>query len=317
MRSLQQDLFQAWTTAKQMVQHRLGLSGVWDRLAMLEHEQANRYKTLQTLEERLAALEGVCSASIEERLAALEGVCSTSIEERLAALEGVCSASIKKVQWERSLPDELGFWRDWFATKGSLWPDEYKRRFDPNSEVTEVLHRFLGKPRRQVSILDVGAGPASSVGTKLKGYTISVTAVDALADLYEKLYEEFNAVPPVRTQFCHTEKLRETFQPNQFDVVYAENTLDHHYDPMTAIVQMVEVAKPGGYAVLYHVENEAEREGYNGLHQWNFKMEGDDMILWNKHKRVSLRELIGDRAELEVLEMRGKMVLAALRKASA
>jgi hypothetical protein len=62
--------------------------------------------------------------------------------------------------------------------------------------------------------------------------------------------------------------------------VFARNCIDHAYNPESSILQMVDVVKTGRYVLLEHRPNEAETEGYSGLHQWNFSssLEGDFLI---------------------------------------
>jgi SAM-dependent methyltransferase len=74
----------------------------------------------------------------------------------------------------------------------------------------------------------------------------------------------------VRTRHADAEHLTARFPANHFDFVYARNCLDHSYDPERAITQIVEVTKPGCYALLEHLPNEGESEEYGGFHQWNF-----------------------------------------------
>jgi SAM-dependent methyltransferase len=62
-------------------------------------------------------------------------------------------------------------------------------------------------------------------------------------------------VPPVRTRRCDSERLLDMFEPDSFDVAYASNTLDHSYDPLRAIRQMIAVVRPGGIVLLQHFPN--------------------------------------------------------------
>lgn len=218
-----------------------------------------------------------------------------------------------KSLWNIGLENEKQYWARWFRTKGAEWPEEFNRRFDMEIPLHQVLIPFLGK-EKDVSILDVGAGAASSVGFIYQDYRIVVTPVDALAHYYEKLYEKFQISPRFKTQYCETENLLDYFSPNQFDIVFAENTLDHHYSPVTALLHMIQVTKPGGHIVLFHVENEAEREKYVGLHQWNLQLIGEDVKIWNKDRSYSLKVLVNNQANFVRLERHGSMFLAALKK---
>ncbi|MBZ5536897.1 MAG: class I SAM-dependent methyltransferase [Acidobacteriia bacterium] len=97
-----------------------------------------------------------------------------------------------------------------------------------------------------------------------------IVATDALASEYDDLLTKYRIEPPLRTILARAERLTRIFAKNSFDLVYAQNSLDHSYDPLEAIRQMVRVAREGCFVVLDHIENEAENENYQGLHQWNF-----------------------------------------------
>lgn len=175
------------------------------------------------------------------------------------------NANFKK-KWESEKSSEIEFWRSWFKTKGLDWPHDYNHRMDPNADFQERLAKCLPK-QRDVSILDVGAGPLTKLWKVCPMHNLDITAVDALADDYDKLLMEFGIVPLVRTQSCDVEKLLDIFQFNSFDLVYMCNTLDHSYDAVEGINQMLGVVKLGCYVLLDHAINEAENANYGGLHQ--------------------------------------------------
>ena len=49
------------------------------------------------------------------------------------------------------------------------------------------------------------------------------------------------------------EKLTSVFPRNYFDICSCTNALDHCYDPIAAIRQMLAVCKPGGWLHLSHI----------------------------------------------------------------
>ena len=59
------------------------------------------------------------------------------------------------------------------------------------------------------------------------------------------------------------------------------NSLDHSADPFTIISNMVGLVRPGGIVLLRHKRNEGESARYGGLHQWNFDVVDDSLIVWN------------------------------------
>jgi SAM-dependent methyltransferase len=190
-------------------------------------------------------------------------------------------------RWAAGLSYEVSFWQRFLETKGAEWPDYFVNLVADEHPVSDpiVLEciRRLASP--SVSVLDVGAGPVSLVGTSAGGTTIRLTAVDPLADEYAELLAGAGIVPYVRTETCQGERLLERFQPGAFDLSFARNCVDHSYDPMLVIENMLTVVRPGGFVVLKHLRNEGEREGYSGLHQWNFDLQRGRLLLWDRSSR--------------------------------
>jgi ubiquinone/menaquinone biosynthesis C-methylase UbiE len=178
---------------------------------------------------------------------------------------------MKKETWKENLDSEIDFWNRWLMTKGLEWKDDYLYRMDPAAEATgffkEVLQTVLVD--ENYKILDVGAGPMTILGKIFNGIKLNITAVDALADIYDKLNWQ-DSRPGIITQQCETEYLSETFDENLFDLIHARNTLDHHYDVLAAFKNILYVTKKGGLVIISHTENEATNNQWNGLHQWNF-----------------------------------------------
>jgi SAM-dependent methyltransferase len=182
-------------------------------------------------------------------------------------------------KWRFGIRSEVRFWDRYFRTKGSDWPETYPLRFDPGLPL-QARPAALLPSQSEVDVLDVGAGPLTYLGKTQPGRRIRITAVDPLADEYDRLLSQHGIRPLVRTQKLAAEQLTERFPPESFDLVFARNSIDHSFDPELAIGQMISVVKKGGYVLLEHQPNEAEGEHYTGLHQWNFSMSasGDFMI---------------------------------------
>lgn len=180
-------------------------------------------------------------------------------------------------RWESRLPTEVNFWRRYFDTKGLDWPHEFRERLDPNIPVRPEVQEFVAAAGTK--ILDVGAGPLTVMGKVCKGQRLNITAVDPLAPAYDELLRAHNLVPPVRTIKGDAEKLTDLFPLNSFDLAFAQNCLDHSYDPALAIEQMLAVTRSGGIVLLRHAVNEGTNELYRGLHQWNFREVGGDFII--------------------------------------
>jgi SAM-dependent methyltransferase len=210
--------------------------------------------------------------------------------------------SLSHALWERELDDEVVFWDRWLRSGGLEWKDDFLERLDPDSVLGHaVLVEVVSKlPQTSISILDVGAGPLTILGKTLPGKSLEITPIDPLADHYSRLLDGLHVEPPVRTLPGQGERLLELFPPESFDVAFAQNSLDHSYDPLLVIRNMLQVVKPAGTVVLSHVRNEAEHQAYSGLHQWNFDVRAGDLIVWNRAIECNGSELFSDRASVSV-----------------
>jgi SAM-dependent methyltransferase len=203
--------------------------------------------------------------------------------------------------WVAAKGSEVSFWREWLATKGFAWPEDYEPRLNPEQPLQDrVIRHLSAPPGATVSILDVGAGPLTKLGKRWEGRTILITAVDPLADQYKQLLAAAGIKAPVETEPGEVERLTERFPTNHFDLVNMENALDHSYDPLLGLEQMLEVVKPGGYVLLLHDVNEGHRTGYSGFHQWNFCADDDHFVVWNRKTRFSVNGALGAIAETSV-----------------
>ena len=186
----------------------------------------------------------------------------------------------RRLAWRWRLPTEVGHWDIWLRTRGMADPGDFARRIEPDQPLQEHLKKLLpqsnGRPYR---ILDIGAGPLTTVGKVCNGSRIDLLAIDPLASVYDMLLEKNGITPPVRTKYGEAEQVAEMYEDGSFDLVHAANSLDHAHDPVAAIKAAARVVRPGGHVFLEHILNEGDREGYGGLHQWNFGVEGDSFTI--------------------------------------
>jgi SAM-dependent methyltransferase len=219
-----------------------------------------------------------------------------------------------RLKWQLGLLVEIRFWYRWIKTKGLEWPEEFKFRCDPNSRLQSRFLSLLRAPiGATVRILDVGAGPLTYIGKCWEGRTIQVIAVDPLAKAFNLLCKLNHIRPPVRTAFAHAENLVGLFPPNYFDLVYGRNSIDHSFDPLLAIQQMIAIVKPDCFVLLQHFVNEGERSAYAGLHQWNFFADNGDFFLSNPRKKVNITRELNEIAEV-TCEFEGEWLNAKIRK---
>lgn len=190
----------------------------------------------------------------------------------------------KQKLWNQFKDSEVDFWEEYIATEGlDKFKDNYRAKLDPELPLQEVVADCLQDlSAEEILILDVGAGPLTPLGKVYKGKKLKITAIDPLASEYDRILEKYNINPPVRTQVGTGENLLAQFQPETFDLAYSRNALDHSYDPLLAVKNMLAVVKKDGKVLLMHHKNEAEHENYQGLHQWNFDEREGKFLIWNQ-----------------------------------
>jgi SAM-dependent methyltransferase len=220
--------------------------------------------------------------------------------------------------WETGLPHELGFWRGALRENGVHWhAEQFRFRTDPSAPLQPELCALLADAPAHVRILDVGAGPLTMVGKSWPGREVEITAVDPLADEYDKILAENGITPPARTTVAEGEKLDARFAPDTFDMAYASNSLDHCKDPLVTIKQMLRVVKPGGWVYLWHFANEGIAERYSGLHQWNFDVSNGTFSIDGGGRAISLGAELEGQAALSTEDTHAfgkRVVIAKLRK---
>jgi SAM-dependent methyltransferase len=199
-----------------------------------------------------------------------------------------------KLMWKRGITSETQFWDDWFRTKGSRWSADYNNRLDPDFPL-QPRAKMLLPLEGEVHILDVGAGPLTVLGKKADDRVIKITAVDALANEYDKILRKYGVQPVIRTQQLKAEELTKQYSANTFDFCFARNCLDHAYSPEQAVLQMIEVVKRGRYVLLEHHPNEADNADYSGLHHWNFDVSSSgDFLIRSKFSITNMTKKYAD-----------------------
>ncbi len=79
-------------------------------------------------------------------------------------------------------------------------------------------------------------------------------------------------------------------------MVHMSNSLDHCFDALCGIYQLIYICKIGGKIILRHAENEAERSEYEGFHQWNLSVHNKEnsFIIWREKQRIDLIKELGN-----------------------
>lgn len=204
--------------------------------------------------------------------------------------------------WSRTFGSEVKYWAKWLAREGGEYHSQYVHRLDPTAELDDPLVTSTVEqiPAREISVLDVGAGPLTAMGKRYRGRHINVTAIDPLAHEYDRLLAEHGINPPVRTVYCPGEEISPRLGEDRFDIAYARNSVDHSADPLKVIREMVTAVRPGGVVLLRHFRCEAKNVHYYAIHQWNFDVEDGDLILSRPFRSYNVTHALASEARIRV-----------------
>lgn len=203
--------------------------------------------------------------------------------------------------WAAGIPHELRFWTDWARTKGGRWPDEFAKRMNPATPLAPwILGQALKASLNHIRILDVGAGPVTSLGyVPPKGMTMELIAIDPLAGAYAQEFGALGLTPPVTTQFALAEELSAFLPSESFDIVHCRQAIDCCFDPLRGLTEMLRLLKPGGVMMLYHMPNQAEAAGYAGLRQYNLEVEDERLVIWRGAERWDVQTALPVRTRVQ------------------
>jgi SAM-dependent methyltransferase len=211
----------------------------------------------------------------------------------------------QKMKWRIGMKDEIAFWEGYIASNyapvnGVPPSEEGRQRCDPGTPLSGELARLVDHvPGPVIRVLDVGSGPLSRVGKTLPGKQVELHCVDPLADVYAALCKKHGVNVPVAVLKGEAEHIDTLFPPRSFDLIHANNCLDHSHDPVLAISKVFELLKPGCSFYLRHEENVADAAGYMGLHQWNFSIIDGSMIIAGRHGSTNMNSLLAGQAEIK------------------
>ena len=105
-------------------------------------------------------------------------------------------------RWKRRAGDETRYWAESLLAEDAK--EVFAERLDPEAPITgSLLGRALDElSGEDVSILDVGSGPLTSVGKTYPGRRVTVVAVDPLADDYARVLSDSSLEAPVPAIAC-------------------------------------------------------------------------------------------------------------------
>lgn len=206
-------------------------------------------------------------------------------------------------KWAEGLFDEMLFWEDFMDNDGGPYDASLLENYLSN-DGKFVLEKFLpDDPEKEFDFIDVGSGPFSTCGYLTQKVKLNFVAVDPLGEFYNIIKRRYACENGVNVLTGFIELLDKKFEANSFDLVHIRNALDHCYDPMFGIYQLMRLCRIGGTIVLRHFENEAEHENYMGMHQWNLSVGKDGKYkIWNREREYDLQQEIGEYGDVFVDE---------------
>lgn len=204
--------------------------------------------------------------------------------------------------WLNGLKDEINFWNKFIKNEGGEFFFGFDKTVNPNRLFeleNDIPSKFEGKI---YSFVDVGAGPFSRCGRITNKVILKALSVDPLAYAYNMLKDKYSVDNGLKLVCGFVELLEYDFLPNTFDMVHMSNALDHSFSPIDGVYQLLNICKVGGKVILRHAENEAEREFYQGLHQWNLSLHNEEnsFIIWRGNNRFDVCKMFGEYADIQL-----------------
>lgn len=207
-------------------------------------------------------------------------------------------------RWAANLHEELEFWSYWAESKGAPNPAHHAERTNPATPVQErvvAYGRSLGKT--QLEVLDVGSGPLTKVGHQSPAdLQIRVHTCDPLAPAYLQAFSRHGIPIPNPPSFALAEYLSSFYAPASIDVITCNNALDHSFDPIRSLNEMLRVVRLGGLLICSHKRNEGLNAQYHGLHQFNIDTADGRPILWNQGERISIEAGLEVKTKTSIIE---------------
>lgn len=205
--------------------------------------------------------------------------------------------------WADGLFDEICFWDNFMKNEGGIFFYGFSKTTSPDRsfELEEDIPQE--KYGHEYKFIDVGAGPFSRCGRVTDKVKLEALSVDPLAYAYSILKKKYSIDNNIRLETGFVELLDRKFKPNSFDMVHMSNSLDHCFSAIDGIYQLLNICKIGGKVILRHAENEALRENYVGLHQWNLSLHNEEnsFVVWRNNQRYDVCKIFADYADIELI----------------
>jgi SAM-dependent methyltransferase len=209
----------------------------------------------------------------------------SNLNPQVASTEAPASEAV----WQANIDEELGFWqkivtgthfeKEWCESSRYYLTQDVPIDHPYFYKIADYLDLFSDE---QINIANIGSGPCVPLRVTHPTRKIHMLHVDPLWPYYERIIEAagfrartFIAPFPVET-------MDQTLPHDHFHIAWSRNALDHSWEPLKGIKNMVKITKPQGKIIVLVNVNEGVRETYHGLHKWNFQPTPEGGCeLWN------------------------------------
>jgi len=219
------------------------------------------------------------------------------------------------LKWLLGIPYEVAFWEATYANKqvlaSTLAFSHYGRELTLDGFDAAAFLLTQAQPA-QAKILDIGAGmsymPGEFIidknGNKLP---INIHYIDPLANYYNDIADKCHVEVP-KVEFGMMENLSAFYPEHDVTLAIIQNALDHSANPVKGILEALNALHKGGILYLNHHPNEAEYEQYRGFHQFNIRVEKDELVIWNRDQRFNVNDIVKDFARVETKIVEGNPI---------
>ena len=160
----------------------------------------------------------------------------------------------------------------------------WKSDYPINQKIKKEINNLK---KKKIRLLDSGCGPFPKSGLYAEGFEIERTLIDPIAEKYHSLLDENNINTfGQKIINCEAENCKQYFSDKRFEIIFSKNSLDHSYNPILSISNFIDLLTDDGTIILEHYINEGIYTNYQGLHQWNFYIEGGNFYISNQDKNI-------------------------------
>jgi hypothetical protein len=153
-----------------------------------------------------------------------------------------------------------------------------------NKRIKKEIKKIV---KKKIRLLDIGCGPFPKSGLYYNSFKIERILIDPMAEKYHSLLNEKNVnTYGQKIINCEAEKIKNLFDDKSFEIIFAKNALDHTYNPILSISNLIDLLTVDGSIILEHYIKEGEYTNYQGLHQWDFYSENGNFYISNQDKNI-------------------------------